>query len=230
MRSNLVGVASVLLAVIALAGAVLGGLVSSAGAAPRAVAATSATTCPSTYSFAGNSDATVPCTPPTTSGGYHPRLTITYHPDGHAIGVVDWQACGYPPSADGLAVRLELNGRFVGPVGRIEPGSGCTNDPHFEACLSQGHYTAVDVVQGYPSASATVVIDASSGCTAAGGGTGSRGSTRTVGVATAASASKAGGLLAFTGADIRRYVIVGVLAIMIGLVLLRVSRRRSTLR
>jgi hypothetical protein len=217
-----------LLSVLVVLLAALGILAGSAGASASPGASADATTCPSTYS----PSTTVPCTTSTTTVTYHLTLTISYTP-GSTDGVVNWQACGYPASAVGTRVTLELNGKVLSSSGLVLAG-GCTTDPHFPVCLYPGTYTAGGLDQGFPTPMATLSVATSGGCTAAtGSGVGGSGSGSGVGTGaqtTASSSSNQSGVLAFTGTDILRDTIVALLIIGAGLFLTRLTRRRSVSR
>jgi hypothetical protein len=230
------GWVSLLLSAVVLVGALFAVLGTSAGVAPRTAAAAATTTCPSTYSFSGNPDATVPCTTSTTVVHYHPRLVISFSLLGRGRGVVRWQACGYPPSARGVTVRLELNGVITGPSGSIN-ADGCTSDPNFPYCPPRGTYSAVDVIQGYQAVSSKLVVTASTACltssTSGSGLSAGSGSAGTGSAGSGASSTGSGqsGALAFTGANVLRAIVIALLAILLGLVITRVSRsRRNTAR
>jgi hypothetical protein len=156
-------------------------------------------------------------------------LTIEY-----SHGVLTWQACGYPPAADGTAVYLYLNGQLQtepGGTGTVQ-SNGCT-DPSLRLCPSTATaFTAVAVDPGYGGTSSNSrTFEASpSDCSALAAGSGGTLSSGVVAAGSSISlapstAASGGGSLPFTGANILRLIAIAIIVIAAGLAIVQISKK-----
>jgi hypothetical protein len=143
---------------------------------------------------------------------------------------VSWSVSGLPNTAVGHSVTLELNG--VGVANASVAANGCVSST-VTLCLDPGLYTGVAVSQGFADSNAVAYdLTAQPSCANPVGPNLSSGSSGATGAVASPSSSTgtSSGALAFTGANVLKWLLAAGALVLLGMAVTRSTRKRRHAR